>query len=120
VSLDEVRDRVRRNRLEVAYLDDELVGCTTLRPPAGDSSTATLIVRVLPVHRRRGYGEQLYARGITQAQALGATAIETSVLPSNLDGLQFAKAHRYVKSPVTCRRKTPSRSSPCDADGSGL
>ena len=29
----DVRERVVRNHLEVAYLDDQLVGCTTLRPP---------------------------------------------------------------------------------------
>jgi L-amino acid N-acyltransferase YncA len=97
MSLDEVRDRAHRYRLEVAYREDELIGCTTVRPPEDDPSAATLIVRVLPVQRRQGYGEQLYARGMTQAQALGATAIETIVLASNLDGLRFAEAHGFVE-----------------------
>ena len=41
LSLDEVRERAGRNCLEVAYLGDVLVGCTTVRPPAADASPAT-------------------------------------------------------------------------------
>jgi GNAT superfamily N-acetyltransferase len=97
LSTDEVRERLRRNRLEVAYRDEILVGCTTVRPPAGGSSTATVIVRVLPAERRHGYGEELYTRSLRRARTLGATTIETIVLASNLDGLRFAATHGFVE-----------------------
>ena len=97
LSPDEVRERARRNHLEVAYLGDTLVGCTTVRPPVGDEAAVTVIVRVLPGHRRHGYGAQLYARGLEQARVFGAGAIETVVLASNEDGLQFALAHGFVE-----------------------
>lgn len=90
LSLDEVRERVVRNCLEVAYVDDVLVGCATVRPPVGDLVTATVIVRVLAAHRRRGYGEEFFAQELAHARALGATSIETIVLESNADGLRFA------------------------------
>lgn len=44
-----------------------------------------------------GFGEELYARGLTQARKLGANVIETVVLASNLDGLRFAKQHGFVE-----------------------
>lgn len=97
LSLDDVRERVRRNHLEVAYLDDVLVGCTTVRPPENDSSTATVIARVLASHRGRGYGAELYARGLAQARTLGAQTFETVVLASNTDGLRFARKHGFVE-----------------------
>lgn len=97
LSLDEVRERARRNHLEVAYRGAELVGCSTVRPPAGDTPTATVISRVLPAHRRRGFGEQLYARGLDRARELGAEVIETVVLSSNADGLRFARRHGFVE-----------------------
>ncbi|GAA3377184.1 hypothetical protein GCM10020367_51870 [Streptomyces sannanensis] len=53
LSLDEIRERARRNHLEVAYLGDVLVGCSTVRPP-DETLTATVIARVLPAHRGRG------------------------------------------------------------------
>ncbi|MGC0416506.1 N-acetyltransferase family protein [Embleya sp. AB8] len=98
LSLDEVRERAGRNHLEVAYLEGEPVGCTTVRSPASDSpSTVTVIARILPAHRRQGFGEQLYRRGLEHARALGATVIETVVLASNEDGLRFAEAHGFVE-----------------------
>ncbi|MFF3615834.1 GNAT family N-acetyltransferase [Streptomyces sp. NPDC002580] len=97
MSLDDVRERVRRNRLEVAYLDDVLVGCTTVRPPAGDTATATVIARVLAPFRGRGFGAELYARGLEQARASGAEVIETVVLAANEDGLRFAERHGFVE-----------------------
>jgi GNAT superfamily N-acetyltransferase len=96
MSLDDVRERVRRNRLEVAYVGDVLVGCTTVRPPTGDSVTATVIARVLAEHRGQGFGEELYARGLEQARALGAEVIETVVLAANEDGLRFARRHGFA------------------------
>ncbi|GAA0674746.1 hypothetical protein GCM10010193_29640 [Kitasatospora atroaurantiaca] len=97
LSLDEVRERARRNHLEVAYLDDVLVGCSTVRPPTSDSSTATVIARVLPAHHGQGFGEELYARGLNLARELGADVIETCVLASNPDGLRFAQGHGFVE-----------------------
>ncbi|WOX23689.1 GNAT family N-acetyltransferase [Streptomyces solicathayae] len=99
LSLDEVRERAGRNRLEVAYLGDVLVGCTTVRPPApgAEVPTATVIARVLPEHRRRGLGAELYARGLTQARELGAEAVETVVLAANEDGLRFAEKHGFAE-----------------------
>ena len=97
LSADEVRERVLRNRLEVAYIGDVLVGCATVRPPVGDSATATVIVRILPAHRRQGYGEEFFAREMAQARALGAEVIETIVLESNQDGLKFARSHTFVE-----------------------
>jgi GNAT superfamily N-acetyltransferase len=93
LSLDDVRERAGRNHLEVAYLDGRAVGCSTVRPPTGDDpSTATVIARVLPTHRRQGFGGRLYRRGLEHARGLGATVIETVVLASNEDGLRFAEA----------------------------
>jgi L-amino acid N-acyltransferase YncA len=97
MSLDEVRERSLRYRLEVAYLGDVLVGCTTVRPPAEETATATVIARVLTEHRGRGFGEKLYARGLGQARELGAEVIETCVLASNEDGLRFAEKHGFVE-----------------------
>ncbi|MFF2924207.1 GNAT family N-acetyltransferase [Streptomyces celluloflavus] len=97
LSLDEVRERVRRNRLAVAYLGDVLVGCSTVRPPTNDASVATVIARVLPAHRRQGFGGELFAQGLAQARKLGADLVETVVLASNVDGLRFAHARGFVE-----------------------
>lgn len=118
LSLDDVRERARRHRLEIAYLDGEdgedgedgggggggedggggeLVGCSTVRPPTDGSRTATVIARVLAPHRGRGYGQELYARGLDRARELGAEVIETVVLSSNEDGLRFALRHGFVE-----------------------
>ncbi|MFF3448215.1 GNAT family N-acetyltransferase [Streptomyces sp. NPDC002667] len=97
LSLDEVRERARRHRLEVAYLGDVLVGCTTVRPPTGGSATATVIARVLAEHRGQGFGEELYTRGLERARASGARVIETVVLAANEDGLRFARRHGFTE-----------------------
>ncbi|MFF3375767.1 GNAT family N-acetyltransferase [Streptomyces sp. NPDC002680] len=99
LSLDEVRVRSGRNRLEVAYLDDTLVGCSTVRPPALDSDPAvsTVIARVLPGFRRCGFGTEMYVRGLALARELGAGAIETVVLAANHDGLSFALKRGFVE-----------------------
>ncbi|WP_046777034.1 GNAT family N-acetyltransferase [Streptomyces yangpuensis] len=98
LSLDDVRARADRNRMEVAYLGDTLAGCTTVRPPTGDNgATATVIARVLPEYRRRGLGTRLYQRALGQASALGAQVIETVVLASNPDGLRFAEQHDFIE-----------------------
>ncbi|MGH3376503.1 MAG: GNAT family N-acetyltransferase [Actinoallomurus sp.] len=97
LSSDDVRERVGRNHLEVAYLGDVLVGCATVRPPVDDAATATVIVRVLPAYRRQGHGEAFYARELARARALGAQVIETIVLESNADGVRFAEARGFVE-----------------------
>jgi GNAT superfamily N-acetyltransferase len=97
LSVVDIQDRARRNHLEVAYLDDVVVGCSTVRPPAGDTATATVIARVLPEHRRRGLGEQIYRRALATARGLGARVVETVVLVSNEDGLRFAHHHGFVE-----------------------
>lgn len=97
LSTDEVRERAGRHRLEVAYLGAELIGCTTVRPPADDTATATVIARVLPAHRGRGYGGELYTRGLAAARELGARVIETVVLASNPEGLRFALHHGFTE-----------------------
>ncbi|WEO93391.1 GNAT family N-acetyltransferase [Streptomyces sp. FXJ1.172] len=97
LSMDEIRERAQRYHLEVAYLDDVLVGCSTVRPPTDDTLTATVIARVLAPHRGQGFGEELYARGLTQARELGAKVIETVVLSCNEDGLRFACKHGFAE-----------------------
>lgn len=100
-----VRERAARYRLENAYVGDVLVGCSTVRPPEGGA--ATVIARVLPEHRRQGFGTALYENGLAHARVLGATTIETCVLAVNEDGLRFAEKHgfteveRYVLPPET-------------------
>jgi GNAT superfamily N-acetyltransferase len=97
LSVDDIRERLQRNRLEVAYVGEDLVGCTTVRPPQPDTATATAIVRVLPEHRGQGLGRQLYDRALAQARELGADQIETIVWASNVDGLRFAQANGFVE-----------------------
>nr|WP_203690204.1 GNAT family N-acetyltransferase [Streptomyces sp. SID12488] len=97
MSLDDVRERGARFRLEVAYLGDALVGCSTVRPPTGDDAVATVIARVLPGFRRRGFGAELYGRGLALARELGAGRIETVVLAANGDGLAFARGRGFVE-----------------------
>lgn len=97
MSIEEARERAERYHLEVAYLGDVLVGCSTVRPPADDAPEVTVIARVLPTHRRQGFGEEIYARGLERAREFGAEVIETVVLASNEDGLRFAQKHGFVE-----------------------
>ncbi|MBN0044982.1 GNAT family N-acetyltransferase [Streptomyces actuosus] len=93
----QAEDRLGRYRLENAYLGDVLVGCSTVRPPEGDGSAATVIARVLPAFRGRGIGTALYDRGLAHARAQGARAIETCVLAANADGLRFAETRGFTE-----------------------
>jgi enamine deaminase RidA (YjgF/YER057c/UK114 family) len=95
LSLEEARERLGRYRLENAYLGDVLVGCSTVRPPQG--AAATVIARVLPGFRGRGFGAALYERGLAHARVLGATVVETCVLAANEDGLRFAARRGFVE-----------------------
>jgi ribosomal protein S18 acetylase RimI-like enzyme len=94
MSLEDVRERTGRNVLEVAYVGDELVGCSTVRAPDEDG-TVTVIARVLVPFRRRGIGDRLYDHCL--AQVRDAPVVETVVLASNADGLAFAQAHGFVE-----------------------
>lgn len=91
------RERQERYRLDNAYLGDTLVGCSTVRPPTGKDAVATVIARVLPDFRRRGFGAALYENGLAHARVLGARAIETCVLAVNEDGLRFAGRRGFVE-----------------------
>ncbi|MGW0712907.1 N-acetyltransferase family protein [Streptomyces sp. NPDC002643] len=95
LGVEDVRERAGRHHLELAYVDGVLVGNSTVRPPEGDTDTATVIVRVLAEHRRRGLGERLYGRALGRARELGARVVETCVLESNEDGLRFALKHGF-------------------------
>lgn len=97
LSEEEVRERSGRYLLDVAYLGDLLVGCSTVRPPTDEAPAATVIARILPAYRGQGFGGQLYAHALAQARQFGAGTVETIVLGSNLDGLRFAEAHGFVE-----------------------
>ena len=97
LSADEVADRAGRHRLTLGYADGELVGNATVRPPAEGDAVATVIVRILPEHRRRGHGSGYLDAELAEARALGARRIETVVLASNAEGLAFAVARGFVE-----------------------
>ncbi|WP_327269164.1 GNAT family N-acetyltransferase [Streptomyces sp. NBC_01218] len=97
LTADEVRERRTRNRLFVARAAGVLVGCSTVRPPTGDDGVATVIARVLPDHRRKGYGTELYRHGLLVAREWGAAEVETVVSGSNPEGLEFARARGFVE-----------------------
>ncbi|MEU7069925.1 GNAT family N-acetyltransferase [Streptomyces narbonensis] len=97
LTLDEVRARAGRNRLDVAYLGEVAVGCSTVRPPDEETAAATVIARTLPGFRERGFGTALYERGLAHARTLSDEGIETVVLASNEEGLRFALARGFVE-----------------------
>jgi len=94
---DEVLDRLTRNSLTLAYDGDVLVGNATIRPPEPDTMTATVIVRILPEYRRRGFGSEYLAAMLAEARGMGARRIATVVLASNEDGFAFAVRHGFVE-----------------------
>jgi GNAT superfamily N-acetyltransferase len=97
MSLDEARERVGKYLLEVAYDGDDLVGCTTVRPPEEGGAASTVIVRVLPGCRGRGIGTALYERAMRQAAEYAAPAVETVVWAANTGGVRFAEARGFVE-----------------------
>jgi GNAT superfamily N-acetyltransferase len=97
LTADEVRERSQRHRLEVTYLREVLVACTTVRPPILPEGAATVIVRVLPDWRRKGIGSALYERSLGIARGLGAEHIETVIWAANVDGLLFAEKRGYAE-----------------------
>jgi GNAT superfamily N-acetyltransferase len=97
LSVDEIRERARRNVLEVAYAGDVLVGCSTVRPPSDETAAATVIARVLPEHRRQGFGTAIYERGLARGRELSTEGIDTHILATNEDGVRFAKSHGFTE-----------------------
>jgi GNAT superfamily N-acetyltransferase len=97
LSAGEVAERAARHRLTLAYAAGELVGNATLRLPSDPDLVATVIVRILPEHRRRGFGGAYLEAELAYARSTGAARIETVVLESNSDGLHFALAHGFVE-----------------------
>lgn len=97
LSPEDVRERAGRNRLDVAYADGVAVGCSTVRPPDEETPAATVIARVLPGFRGRGYGTALYEHGLAHARTLSDEGVETVVLASNTEGLRFALARGFVE-----------------------
>ena len=97
LTVDEVRERSGRHRLEVAYAGPDAVGNSTVRRPTDDGG-AMVIARVLPPYRRRGIGTLLYERGLVVARSWAdERPVETVVLASNEDGLAFALAVGFVE-----------------------
>ena len=98
LSWSDVRERLTRNELSLAYADEELVGNATIRPPTPDRpDVATVIVRILPPFRRKGFGAEDLSHLEGRTSELGATTLETVVLAANLDGLRFALHHGFVE-----------------------
>jgi GNAT superfamily N-acetyltransferase len=97
LSVDEIRERARRHVLEVAYGGDVLIGCSTVRPPSDETPAATVIARVLPEHRRQGFGTAIYHRSLARGRELSTEGIDTHILASNEDGLRFAKSHGFTE-----------------------
>jgi GNAT superfamily N-acetyltransferase len=97
MSREDARERPGRNRLEHASRGEVLGGCSTVRPPVGEGAVATVIARVLPEHRGRGFGRVVYERALAHARVLGAEVIETCVLAANRDGLRFAEWFGFVE-----------------------
>ncbi|MFG2956151.1 GNAT family N-acetyltransferase [Streptomyces sp. NPDC048291] len=96
MSVEEARERLGRGyRLENAYDGDVLVGCSTVRPVVG--GVVTVIARVLPEFRRRGFGAALYEHALAYARVQGAEVVETCVLGVNEDGLRFAARCGFVE-----------------------
>ena len=100
VSAEDVAEQVERSRLTLAYLDDELVGSATVRPPEWDDEgtflgTATVVVRNLPEHRHRGLGTAYLDVELAVARGYAPLRIETVVPAADDDGLAFAAAHGF-------------------------
>jgi GNAT superfamily N-acetyltransferase len=98
LSLDDVTERLARNRLTLAYVGDDLIGNATIRPPRPGSATATVIVRVLEPFRRRGQGSEYLAAMLDVTREMGARRIETVVLAATTEGLSFARRRGFVES----------------------
>ena len=101
LSLDDVRERSGRHRLELAYVGapgrQTAVGNSTVRRPTDDEG-AMVIARVLAPYRRRGIGTALFRRGLEVALTWAdQRPVETVVLETNAAGLAFALARGFVE-----------------------
>ncbi|GLZ77604.1 hypothetical protein Afil01_24110 [Actinorhabdospora filicis] len=93
----DVRERAGRNVLSVAYVNGELVGCSTVRMPEGEERAVVVIARILPEFRRRGFGTALFQHCMEQAAELDPGVIETIVLSANKEGYEFAIGRGFVE-----------------------
>ena len=97
LSADDVQERLARNALTLAYAGEALVGNATIRPPAPADGIATVIVRILPAHRRQGHGSEYLQAMLDRARELGAQGIATVVVAANNEGLHFAERHGFAE-----------------------
>ena len=95
LTTEEVAQRALRHDLTVAFHDGVLVGTATVRAP--QDGAVTVIVRVLPEHRRNGHGSEYLHRVLKQPRAEEADRITTVVLAASVDGLAFAHRHGFVE-----------------------
>lgn len=91
----EVAKNAVHNHLTVAYADGVLVGNATVRAP--HDGVVTVIVRILPAFRRRGFGSEYLRAMLLWARSSEVEQIRTVVLSENLDGLHFAIQHGFVE-----------------------
>jgi L-amino acid N-acyltransferase YncA len=92
---EEVAERAARNHLTVAYAEGVLVGNATVRAP--HDGVVTVIVRILPAFRRRGFGSEYLQVILMRARSSEVEQIRTVVLSENVDGLHFAIQHGFVE-----------------------
>jgi len=97
LSADDVQERLTRNALTLAYVGEALVGNATIRPPAPADGIATVIVRILPAHRRQGHGSEYLQAMLDRAREPGVQGISTVVVAANSDGLHFAQRHGFAE-----------------------
>lgn len=95
LSRTDVEERRGRNLLTLGLVGGATVGNATVRPVV--DGRATVIVRVLPEYRRRGYGSEYLRRMLAVAGELGAASVATVVLAANVEGLAFARRHGFVE-----------------------
>ena len=101
LTLEQTMSRSTVNVLEVAHLDGTVVGCSTVRP-ANNEDPVTVIVRILPAFRRQGLGSEYLVHAVSAARELDAVDIQTIVLASNSDGLEFALRRGFVETERYC------------------
>ncbi|HUY16278.1 MAG TPA: GNAT family N-acetyltransferase [Acidimicrobiales bacterium] len=96
LTADDVAERAFRHSLTVGYVDGVLVANATVRAPE-DGGVVTVIVRVLPEHRRRGLASEYLGALLRQTRASRFEQIKTVILADNVGGLNFAVHHGFVE-----------------------
>ena len=96
LSPQQVTERMDRYHLTLAYADGVLVGNATVRP-APRPDPATVIVRVVAGHRRRGLGTAYLHRLLADDPELFDRDLASVVLLANPGGLPFARRHGFVE-----------------------